>query len=175
MQYLLFADMISDTAKAFGVDWPHLMSQILSFSIVAYALQRWAYKPILTVLEERRRKIAEGLQNAEKIKLELAQAQAKAQEILNQASAQGAKMIEEARAAAARVREQETQKAIAAAKDIVEKARQASEAEHASMLSDLRREVGRLVVTTTGKVIGRALTPEDQQRLTEEANRHLAA
>ena len=167
--------MISDTAKAFGVDWPHLMSQILSFSIVAYALQRWAYKPILTVLEERRRKIAEGLQNAEKIKLELAQAQAKAQEILNQASAQGAKMIEEARAAAARVREQETQKAIAAAKDIVEKARQASEAEHASMLSDLRREVGRLVVTTTGKVIGRALTPEDQQRLTEEANRHLAA
>jgi len=175
MQYLLFADMIGDTAKAFGVDWPHLMSQILSFCIVAYALQRWAYKPILTVLEERRRKIAEGLQNAEKIKLELAQAQANAQEILNQASARGAKMIEEARAAAARVQEQETQKAIAAAKDIVEKARQASETEHARMLSDLRREVGRLVVSTTGKVIGRTLTAEDQQRLTEEANRFLAA
>ncbi len=175
MQYLMFADMIGDTAKAFGVDWPHLLSQILSFCIVAYVLQRWAYQPILTVLEERRRKIAEGLQNAEKIKLELAQAQAKAQEILNQASAQGARMIEEARAAAARVQEQETQKAIAAAKDIVEKARQASETEHARMLSDLRREVGRLVVLTTGRVIGRALSPEDQQRLAEEANRHLAA
>jgi len=171
----MFADMIGDTAKAFGVDWPHLLSQILSFCIVAYVLQRWAYQPILTVLEERRRKIAEGLQNAEKIKLELAQAQAKAQEILNQASAQGARMIEEARAAAARVQEQETQKAIAAAKDIVEKARQASETEHARMLSDLRREVGRLVVLTTGRVIGRALSPEDQQRLAEEANRHLAA
>src|SRR5438876_795927 len=137
MQYVMFADMIGDTAKAFGVDWPHLISQILSFSIVAFALHRWAYKPILTVLEERRQKITEGLQNAEKIKQELASAQAKAQEILNQASAQGSKMIEEARAAAARVQEQETQKAIAAARDIVDKARQASEAEHARMLGQL--------------------------------------
>ena len=100
---------------------------------------------------------------------------AKAQEILNQASAQGLKMIEEARAAAAKVQETETQKAIAAATDIVTKARQATEAEHARMLAELRREVGRLVVTTTGKVTGKVLTPDDQNRLAEEANRQLAA
>jgi len=169
------AKMGQETAQTFGVDWPHLIAQIISFSIVAILLHRFAYQRVLTVLEERRRKIAEGLQNAEKTKLELANAQVKAQEILNQASAQGARMIEEARAAAARVQEQETQKAIAAAKDIVEKARQASETEHARMLADLRREVGRLVVTTSAKVIGRALTAEDQQRLAEEASRHLAA
>ena len=96
-------------------------------------------------------------------------------EILNQASAQATKMIEEGRAAAARVQEQETQKAIAAAKDLVEKARQAAEAEHASMLTELRREVGRLVVATTAKVAGKVLTPEDQTRLADEANRQLAA
>ena len=47
------------------------------------------------------------------------------------------------------------QKAIAAAQDIVEKARQASEADHARMLAELRREVGRLVVATTAKVTGK--------------------
>lgn len=168
-----------ETAKAtlhqFGVDWPHFIAQCISFLIVAGALYKFAYKPVLGVLEERRKKIAEGLASAAKMNQELAQAQTKAQEILSQAGAQGAKMIEEARAAAARVQEAETQKAIAAANDIVTKARQSMEAEHARMLTELRREVGRLVVSTTAKVTGKVLTPEDQQRLAAEANRELAA
>ena len=84
-------------------------------------------------------------------------------------------MIEEARAAAARVQETETQKAVAQAADIIAKAQQAAAAEHARMLVELRREVGRLVVATTGKVTGKVLTPQDQQRLAEEANKQLAA
>ena len=50
---------------------------------MAGLLYKFAYKPILKVLEERRQKIAESLANAEKIKQELANAQAKAQEILS--------------------------------------------------------------------------------------------
>ena len=164
-----------DTLETFGVDWPHFIAQCISFLLVAGLLYKFAYKPVLGVLEERRNKIAEGLANAEKMKVELANAQAKAQEILNQASAQSNKMIEEARAAAARVQETETQKAVAQAADIIAKAQQAAAAEHARMLVELRREVGRLVVATTGKVAGKVLTPQDQQRLAEEANKQLAA
>ncbi len=169
------AKIAKDTGEKFGVDWPHFLSQCVSFLLVAALLYKFAYKPVLGVLEERRKKIAEGLANAEQIKRELASAQARAQEIMSQAGAQGVKRIEEARAAAARVQEVETQKAIAAATDIVTKARQATEAEHARMLTELRREVGRLVVATTAKVTGKVLTPEDQQRLAEEANRQVAA
>ena len=169
------ADTAKETLEQFGVDWPHFIAQCISFLIVAGLLYKFAYKPVLAVLEERRKKITEGLANADKIKQELASAQAKAQEIMNQANAQGAKMIEEARAAAAQVQERETQKAIAAATDIVTKAHQAAEAEHARMLAELRREVGRLVVTTTAKVTGKVLTPDDQSRLAEDANRQLAA
>ena len=169
------ADTAKETLEQFGVDWPHFIAQCISFLIVAGLLYKFAYKPVLAVLEERRKKITEGLANADKIKQELASAQAKAQEIMNQANAQGAKMIEEARAAAAQVQERETQKAVAAATDIVTKAHQAAEAEHARMLAELRREVGRLVVTTTAKVTGKVLTPDDQSRLAEDANRQLAA
>jgi F-type H+-transporting ATPase subunit b len=169
------ADTAKETLEQFGVDWPHFGAQCVSFLLVAGLLYKFAYKPVLAVLDERRKKIEESLQAADKMKKELANAQAKAQEILNQASAQGLKMIEEARAAAAKVQETETQKAIAAATDIVTKARQASEAEHARMLAELRREVGRLVVATTTKVTGKVLTPDDQNRLAEEANRQLAA
>ena len=102
-------------------------------------------------------RIAAGLANAEKIKAELTRTEAARLEILNKANAQANKLIEEARAAAARVQEVETQKAIAAAADIVTKAKQAAEAEHARMLADLKREVGRLVVDTTSKVTGKIL------------------
>jgi F-type H+-transporting ATPase subunit b len=162
-------------AGQFGLDWPHFIAQCVSFIIVAVVLHKFAYKPVLAVLEERRKKIADGLASAETMRQELAKAQAKAEEIINQAGAQAGRMIEEARAAAAKVQESETQKAVAAANDIVVKARQAMEAEHARMLTELRREVGRLVVATTAKVTGKVLSGDDQQRLTEEANRQLAA
>jgi F-type H+-transporting ATPase subunit b len=167
--------MAQDTAGRFGVDWAHFISQCISFAIVAFLLQRYAYKPILTMLEERKKRIKEGLDNADKIKQELANTQTKTHEIMVQAGQQAAKMIEEARAAAAKVQEQETQKAIAAAQAIVDKARQATQAEHARMLTDLRREVGRLVVDTTTKVTGKVLTLDDQKRLVEETSRELVA
>ena len=168
-------DIIEGTAKTFGVDWSHFMAQVISFSIVAVLLYKFAYQRVLGVLEERRQRIAESLANAERIKAELAKTEAARQDVLARANVQANQLIEEARAAAARVQEQETQKAIAAAKEIVDKARQAAEADRARMLAELRREVGRLVVATTGKVVGRTLTPDDQHRLAEEANRQLAA
>jgi F-type H+-transporting ATPase subunit b len=93
---------------------------------------------------------------------------------LNQANVQATKLIEEARAAAARVQETETQKAIATAEQIIAKAREAAAADHARMMAELRREVGRLVVETTAKVTGKVLTPDDQRRLSEETVRQLA-
>ena len=169
------AQMGRDTATRFSVDLPHFAAQCISFLIVAFVLHRYAYKPILTMLEERKTRIKESLDNAEKIKQELANTQTRTQEIMVQAGQQAAKMIEEARAAAAKVQEQETQKAIAVAQSIVDKARQAAQAEYAKMLADLRREVGRLVVDATIKVTGKVLTLEDQKRLAEETNRELAA
>src|SRR3954453_3586543 len=121
-------ELAKNTGEQFGFQKQLFISQVISFAVVCFLLHRFAYKPILKVLEERREKIAAGLTNAEKIKAELANAQVKAQEILTQASQQATKAIEEARAAAAKVQEVETQKAIAAAGDIIAKARQASEA-----------------------------------------------
>ncbi len=44
----------------FGVDWPHLLSQIVSFCIVCFILYRFAYRPVLNMLEVRRQQIAQG-------------------------------------------------------------------------------------------------------------------
>jgi len=157
-----------------GLDWRMLIAQTISFSIVLFVLWRFAYKPIFVMLQVRREKIAEGLANAEKIKAELARTEAERKRILAQAGDVANQMIEEGRSAAARVREVETQKAIAAAEQIMAKAREAAAQDHARMLAELRSEVGRLVVQTTATVTGKVLTPDDQRRLAEETAKQLA-
>ena len=159
----------------FGVDWRHLLAQIISFCIVCLVLYRFAYRPVLRMLDVRRQQIALGVANAEKIAAELAQTEAQRRTILAQTNDQANALIGEARLAAAAVRERETQKAVAAAQEVTIKAREASAREHDRMLAELKREVGRLVVQTTTAVTGKILTPEDQRRLAEETATRVAA
>jgi len=166
---------VEQIARTFGVDWSHLIAQIISFSIVCFLLHRFAYKPILKMLENRRQQIAQGIADSEKIKAELAQTEIQRQEVMVKADARANKVIEEAHTAAARVNEQETQKAIAAAEQIIAKSREAAAQEHARMLAELKREVGRLVVQATAKITGKVLTADDQRRLAEETSKQLAA
>ena len=170
----MFGGIVDDTARSFGVNWPQFIAQVISFSIVALLLHKFAYKRVLDMLAERQQRIAEGLENADKIKAELARAEAQRHEILSQANTQANKLIEEARAAAARVQELETQKAISAAEQIIAKAREAAAQDHARMLAELKREVGRLVIQTTANVTGKVLTPEDHRRITEETTRQVS-
>ncbi len=160
--------------ESLGIHWVKLIAQTINFAIVLFVLWKFAYKPIFTMLETRRQKIAEGVANADKIKAELAATEAARQKILADAGQQANKLIEDARAAAARIGETETQKAIAAAEQIVVKAREAAAQDHARMLAELKREVGRLVVQTTATVTGKVLTPDDQRRLSEETQKQNA-
>ncbi len=166
--------MVRDTADTFGWNPWLFLSQVVSFSIVALLLKRFAYKPILAVLEDRRRRIEEGLLNAEKIKKELAEAQKRYAEILAKANADAQKMIDEARESSAHLAERKQQEAIAAAEQIIAKAREAAAFEHERTMESMKRELGRLVVETTAKVTGKILTSEDQQRLQEEAAHQVA-
>ena len=169
-----FAEMLRDTADTFGWKWELFLSQVISFCIVAVLLRQFAYKPILAVLEDRRRKIEEGQLNAEKIRKELAEAEKRYQEIVAKANADAQRMIDEARESSAHLAERKQQEAIAAAEQILAKAKEAAALEHERQMQNLKRELGRLVVDTTAKVTGKVLTPEDQKRLQEEAARQVA-
>jgi F-type H+-transporting ATPase subunit b len=168
-------DIARETGETFGFDLKIFLSQIVSFVIVALILRKFAYKPILAVLEKRREQIAEAQLNSEKIKQQLAEAEQRYQEILSKANAQAQKMIDEARESAGHVAERKEQEAIAAAEQIVAKAHEATQLERERTMTELKRELGRLVVNTTAKVTGKVLTSDDQRRLQEEASRQIAA
>jgi F-type H+-transporting ATPase subunit b len=167
-------DSAKETAETFGWNWQLFLSQVVSFSIVAFLLRRFAYKPILAVLEERRRRIEEGLLNADKIKQQLAESEKRYAEIMAKANEQAQKMIDDARQSSAHLAERKQQEAIGVAEQIVTKARETAAVEHERTMAQLKRELGRLVVETTAKVTGKVLTADDQKRLQEEAARQVA-
>lgn len=181
-QYLMLAaaaeagqSVPEQIAHTFGWNASLFISQVISFVVVALLLKKFAYGPILNLLAERQETIKKSLENAEKIKAELAQAETERKRLINEASAAAAKIIEEARAAAAQITERESQKAVSAAAEIIAKAKQANESEFKRLETELKREIGTLAVKAAMQVSGKILTAEDQKRLAEETNRQLAA
>ena len=166
---------MGSVAQQFGVYWPNLIAQLILFAIVYFVLKRFAFKPIIAMLEERRRRIEEGQLNAEKIKKQLAEAQTKYEEILAKANADSQKLLEEVRASGDRLADQKRQEAIAAAEQITLKAQEAMALERDKSMAEMKRELGRLVVDATSRVTGKVLSPQDHEKINEETARQIAA
>ena len=166
---------MGSVAQQFGVYWPNLIAQLILFAIVYFVLKTFAFKPIIAMLEERRRRIEEGQLNAEKIKKQLAEAQTRYEEILAKANADSQKLLEEVRASGDRLAEQKRQEAIAAAEQITLKAQEAIALERDKSMAEMKRELGRLVVDATSRVTGKVLSAEDHEKINEETARQIAA
>ena len=164
-----------DILKQFGVDWPHFIAQLILFLIVYLVLSRYAFAPLLKILEERRKRIEEGQLNAEKIKKQVAEAELRYQEVLRKANDDAQILLEESRKNTEAFSQREMEKAVKESAAIVERARHEIASERNRMVDEVKREMVSLVIKTTAKVAGRVLTPEDQHRLSEEAAKDLAA
>lgn len=153
----------------FGIDGVKLTAQIIIFIIVYAILNKFAFGPITALLEERRKRIADGEEKLKQIADNLASTQAQTEATLQKANADADRIVKEARDAAASLGESERQRAVSDAAVIITKAREAAEMERARIMSELKRDFGRLVVDATSRVTGKSLSEEDQARLNKEA------
>jgi F-type H+-transporting ATPase subunit b len=168
------AETMKSTAETFGFSSWAFTAQVISFSIVCAALYKFAYGPVLKVLEDRRQRIELTYKEAAALKVQVQDAEKRANEIVVQASSGAHKLVEEAKLAALEFQEKQMAQAKADAEALLAKAREESKRDRERMLVELRAEVAGLVVRTTAKVAGKILTDDDQRRLTEEANREIA-
>ena len=167
--------VVKQLAEKFGVTPWNLTAQVVSFCLVAAFLSKFAYRPVMKVLEQRRNTIEQSLKDAARIKEQLAESELRHAEILATANATAQKMIEEARATAQVQADRVTAQAASEAEQLRKNAEASARQEHDRMLVELKREVTRLVIDTTSKVTGKVLTGDDHRRLSEEAAREVAA
>lgn len=164
----------STIAGQFGVTWPTLIAQMINFCLVALVLYKFAVKPIAATLDERQQKIADGLQYAEEMKAQLAEAERERAAAIKQAAIDAQKILAEAREQSKEMIEQKTREAAAQAESMIRKAGEATELERKKMLSDVRQEVARLVVATSSKVLARDLSDGEKQSFSDSAAKELA-
>jgi F-type H+-transporting ATPase subunit b len=175
---LPFADIIQnfeDIGAQTGFTLPQFIAQCIAVIVLFTLLQQLAWKPVRTILEQRRKTIEEGMANAEKIKQELADAEATRLSIIQQANEKANAIIAEAEKSAVIVTEQRAREATRQADDIIKNAHEASVLDRNRLMAELKRHIGELVVQTTEKVAGKVLTAQDQARLNEETIRQLTA
>lgn len=151
-----------------GINLGFFLFQVLNFSVMAVLLYAWAYKPILNMLERRKAKIAQGMEDARIA----AEARANAEK-------EAAKIISEAQAKAAQVVADATQRAEAAGREVklaveAEANREKESAlaevnvEREKILGELRGQVAALAIAATQKLIGESLDEKRQHSLITE-------
>ncbi|GAA5496632.1 F-type H+-transporting ATPase subunit b [Rubritalea squalenifaciens DSM 18772] len=163
------ANKFTMLTEQFGVHGPWLIAQVINFIIVIIVLKKFAFGPIIEILEKRKNRIAEGEEKLKRIETQLAESEERTAAALEKANADAKRLIDEAKESAANLTEQKSQEAIASAQAILAKAEDAAKAERAQMVNELKADFGKLVAATTASVTGKVLTEEDKKRINDEA------
>ena len=162
-------------AGDFGLAWGKFFAQVIIFIAVYSILKKFAFGPILAMLEQRRQRIADGEAKLEKIARDAAEAKQNTPAILDKAEADAARIVKEADDAAKAIQERRQQDAVASANTIIAKAREAAQLEQEQLMSQLKREFGRMVSDATSRVTGKVLNTDDQTRINQETAAQVSA
>ena len=153
---------------ALGINSGLLILQIVAFVIVFLTLQAWVYRPMLDMMETRKKKIAQGMEDARVAGEARARAEKEASKILAEAHAQAAHIVNDATERA----EKAAQQIKAVSEKIAEKERQDTLAEIAlereQILGEIRGEVAALALAATQRLLGEALDEKRQHALIDE-------
>lgn len=163
--------LLADAGNAgnqFGLTPGKLIAQVVTFGLVYFVLNRYAFGPVVAMLEARRKRIADGEAKLEKIARDLAAAEENARAITAKADTEANRLIKEAGEGAVALAEKKRQEAQAEAANIIAKSREAARLEQEQLLTQLKREFGRMVVDATTRVTGKVLTNDDQDRINRE-------
>lgn len=162
-----------DFLKDFGVQPVLLIAQAVNFLILLYILKRFLYKPVLKVLDERKKTISDSLQNAEEIEKKLTQITAEREEQLKKASREAEEIIKDATASAGQIIAEAHEKAGTDIEGLVAKAHQSISLEKEKMRQEIRAELADLVVAGLQKVTGKVLDKKDQEEMVKETIKEL--
>lgn len=154
--------------KTFGWNAGFFFAQVANFILVIFILKKFAFGPIQQMLEQRKMRIAEGEQKLKRIEKQLADSEKTTAEAIAKANEEAQRLINEAKEGAHTFTEQKAQEAIAQAQQILVRAEAAAKADRDRLHTELKREFGRLVATTTAQVTGKVLTTDDQKRINED-------
>lgn len=153
----------------FGIEPILLLAQIVNFLIILFVLKKFFYKPIVKMLDDRKKRIEESLKNADFIEEKLQKTEEKTAEILEKARAQAQEIIQESKAEAQRLYDEGAREARDTGQQILLRARLEMAKEKEAMKQEIEKDTLVLVSSVVQKVLGKTLKPSEKQNLTQKA------
>jgi F-type H+-transporting ATPase subunit b len=154
--------------EALGINLPQLIAQIANFALLLVLLRLTLYKPILGMLDQRKQKIAEGLNAAEIARAEAASAQASIQVQLDEARREGQALVANAQQIAARIEAESREQAGRDREAALARAQAEIQLERDRAIADLRAEFAEITISAAEKVISESLDRSAHQRVIDE-------
>ena len=148
---------------------------ILTFLVLLALLAKFAWKPLLAILDQRQEMIRKSLDDADKAKQELEQLQEKSKEILSEARAEAQSIVSKSRTEAERLKAELREKAKAEADSILSNAEKQIQLETQKAISQIRSDVADLSHLIASKLIGKNLSKEDDEALIEESLKQIGS
>jgi len=136
---------------------------LLAFIIVFFILKKYAWKPILSSLDQREKGIADSLETAERVRGEMAQLKSENEELLARAREERGVMLKEARETKEKIINEAKEQAKLEANKIISEAQQAITVQKMAALTEVKNEVGKLVIEISEKVLRKELNNKQAQ------------
>lgn len=161
--------------KQFGVSPILIVANIVNFVILLAILQRFLYKPVLKMLEDRKEKIRKGMQQAEEIETRLAKAKEEQEAILKKANVAATELFKTAQLEAKEMLDKTRAEAKEMAEQSAAQTKTMLEAERTRMMNELKGGIADMVVATMSKLTNKTLDSNDRKKLILEAEKEIKA
>lgn len=136
---------------------------LLAFLIVLFLLKKFAWKPILSALNEREKGIADAISAAERMRQEMGMIQAENEKLLAQAREERTQIIKEARDMQDKMLNEARERARTEADKILADANDQIQRQKMAALTDVKNQIGRLSVEVAEKILRQQLATADAQ------------
>jgi F-type H+-transporting ATPase subunit b len=143
--------------------------EVIAFVAMLLVLRRWVYPRVMAAAEARQNQIAQALEEAERNRRDAASALEEVAKEIADARAQARDILDRAHKAAVLETEEVVRKARQDSEALLQRARTEIAAERDRAIQEIRAQVGTLVVSAAGKVLGQAIDPGTHSRLIEES------
>lgn len=160
---------MEELIKTFHIDIKLILAQLVNFAIVLFVLKRYAYGPVLKMMEERSEKIEKGIADAENAGKKLTEITEKEKAVLVEARKQAQEIITKAEMMAVKSKEEIVVEAKTQAEKILADSAKKIEQEKNQMMQEVKGQIAELVIAAAGKVIGEKMNPEKDSALIADA------
>lgn len=158
-----------DILRNFGIQPTLLLAQIVNFLIILFLLQKFFYKPIIKILESRKKNIEESLKNADLIEEKLKKAEERSAQIIKETQKNAQELISNAKLETQRIADQAGADSRRQIEEANAQAQAQIQAQKAQLKQDLEKETLQLVIGVARKVLGRTLRESEKAQITKSA------